>query len=282
MILYFSVENYGPFRDQVSINFRPSNLKDPDDNILIKDNEQALSSISLFGPNASGKSRILHAMAVMSYLSRFPLPANVPIPFYNPFRLDPHTKGAPTRMHIEFTENGVKYDYSLSFNQGEICSEELHYSPNGVKSRVFSRNGNSITFPTTSIGKKLSKIKGQTGKNSTFVAVAAQFNNEICLAVNNAMSRIIVLTGDMNEIINMTINRMNEDPIFKSKLIEAMNVADLSITGIDGSLQERHITEMRKIIPDQIIGLMMATGATKFNQMTLNMVHDVSTPGLSE
>ena len=79
------------------------------------------------------------------------------------------------------------------------------------------------------------------------------------------MSNVILLTGDMNDILNATIIRMNKDPAFREKLIEAMNVADFSISGISGSVKEKHVADMRGIIPDQIIGLMMATGSQKIN-----------------
>ncbi len=282
MILSFSVENYGPFKNKIMLDFRPSKLSDPSDNIVNTGGHEALSSISIFGPNAVGKSRILHAMKALSIMARYPMPANTAIPFYDPFKLDPHTKGAPTRMSISFVENGIKYDYSMSYNLERICTEELYYSPNGVKSKVFSRNNDNISITTTNISKKLSKIKGQVGRNSTLVSVGAQFNNDICLEVNKAMGRILILTGDMNEIVNLTVKRMNADEQFKRKLIEAMNVADFSISGVEGTVEEKHVMDMRDVIPDQIIGLMMATGSTKLNQMTLNIKHDVSTSGLSD
>ncbi len=282
MILDFTIENYGPFRDRAVLDFRPSKLSDAEDNVLRTGGSEALCSISLFGPNASGKSRLLHALGVISGLIRFPLPANYPIIFYDPFQLDPHTKNAPTKMSIRFTESDTLYEYEVSFDAEKIVSEKLYYSPKGVRSKVFTRIGDQISVTTTPSGKKLSKIRQHVGRNSTFVAVAAQFNHDICLDVNRAMGKILVLSGDMNEIINATVSRMNTDRAFKDKLIEALNVADLSISGMDGSVREKHVMDMRNVIPEQVIGLMMATGSTKINEMTLNITHSVNTPGLSD
>ena len=282
MILDFTVSNFGPFKDAVTLDFTPSKLSDTEENILSMGNHDALCSLSMFGPNATGKSRILHALAILSQIMRYPLPANVPISYYDPFKLDPHTKGAPTKMSIRFTEDDTLYDYSVSFDAQRIVSEDLYFSPNGVRSKVFSRSGDRISVTTTPSGKRLSKIKGQVGKNSTFVSVAAQFNHDVCLSVNRAMSKVLILTGDMNGKLNETINRMNSDPAFKSKLVDAMNVADFSISGIDGSVREKHVMDMRNVIPEQIIGLMMATGSTKINEMRLSITHDVGTSGLSE
>ena len=282
MILSFSVENYGPFRDETVLDFRPSKLSDPEDNLLVKGDREALSSISLFGPNASGKSRLLHAIGVISNIIRIPLPGNYPIFYYDPFKLDPKTRTAPTTMKISFVEEGVQFDYSVSYDAERIVSEELYYYPKGVRSKVFTRSGDQIVVSTTPSVRKLSKIKGNVGKNSSFVAVGAQLNNDICLQVNRAMTKVILLTGDMNSVINATINQMNVDAEFKNKLIEAMNVADFSIAGIDGSVKEKHVMEMGGVIPEQVIGLMMATGSTKIDEMTLNIIHDVATEGLSE
>ena len=282
MILDFTVENYGPFKDEAVLDFRPSKLSDPEDNIIRSGSHESLDSIVVFGPNASGKSRLLHAMGAMSSLVRFPLPANMPIPFYDPFRLDPRSRRSPTRMRVRFVEDGVLYDYSVSYNSDRIVSEELYHSPNGTRSKVFTRTADSISVTSTPSGKKLSRIKGQTGRNSTFVSVAALFNHDVCLKVNDAMSKVILLTGEMGNVINSTIMRMNADAEFKSKLVEAMNVADFSISRIDGSVRERHVADMRSVLPEQIIGLMMATGSTRINEMTLNMTHDVIASGLSD
>ena len=282
MIIEFTVGNYGPFRDDVTLNFKPTKLTDSDDNILSVGNLEALNTISVFGPNAAGKSRLLHALAILSNMMRFPLPANMPIPFYDPFRLDPSTRNAATRMSIVFEDEGTLFEYTLSFNSERVIEESLYYSPNGVRSKVFSRSEDKIAVTTTPSGRKLGQIRGNVGKNSTFVSVAAQFNHDICLQVNRAMSNVILLTGDMNDILNATIIRMNKDPAFREKLIEAMNVADFSISGISGSVKEKHVADMCGIIPDQIIGLMMATGSQKINEMSLNITHDVSSPGLSD
>lgn len=284
MILDFTIENYGPFRDPVTIDFRPTALKDPEDGIIRSSDgkHEALCSIALFGPNASGKSRILMALGVLSNMMCFPLPANVPIPFYMPFRLSPQTKGAPVRMSVRFVREDVLYDYALAFDSRTIVSESLYYSPKGERSKVFSRDRDGISTNTTPVGRSFKGIAGRVGPNSTAVSVGAQFNDEVCLKAVDEMSNVFVLAGDMNPVINETVMLMNDDPEFKELLTEAMGVADLGISGIDGSLKEKDVMDMRGKIPNQVLGLMMATGATRYNEMDLRMTHDVHVPGITD
>ena len=282
MILNFSVENYGPFKERTVLDFRPSKLSDPEDNILSSEGFEALSSISIFGPNASGKSRMLHAIGALTNIIRFPLPANVPIPWYDPFRFDPETSKAPTTMSISIVEKGVEYDYSVSFDSQRILSEELYHSPNGVRSKVFVRKGNSISVTTTPSGRKLSRMRQVVGDNSSFISIAAQFNHDVCLRVNRAVSRIVVLTGDMSSMLNTTIMKMNSDPEFKEKLISSLNVADFSISDVNGDVRQRHVKDMTDIIPERIAGLMMASGNSKVDETVLDIVHSVDTEGLSD
>ena len=284
MILGFTIENYGPFKDPVIIDFTPTALKDSEENIIRSSDgkHEALCSLALFGPNASGKSRVLLALGVLSGMMCFPLPANVPIPFYLPFRLSPQTKGAPVRMSVRFVRNDVLYDYSLAFDSRSIVSESLHYSPKGERCKVFSRDRDGISTNTTPVGRRFKGIADKVGPNSTAVSVGAQFNHDVCMKAVQEMSNVFVLAGDMNRVINETVKMMDDDPEFKALLVEAMGVADLGISDISGSVKKKDVLDMRGRVSDQVLGLMMATGSTSYSEMDLRMTQDVHVPGVTD
>lgn len=277
MISEFSLENFGPFKDRAIIDFRATKLKDSPDNLIqTPDGGSVVSSIAIFGSNASGKSCIIDALGLLSNLMRFPLPANVPMP-YNPFRLSPDTRSAPVSLGIRFYYNGVLYDYSLSFTVREVVYESLHYYPNDRRTKVFTRNEGRFSCSTGGSKVKLRSLIDMVGRNSTLVSVAAQFNHDVCRDAVSAMADIAVLQGDMNDLLSSTVSEMERDPEFKSQVIEGMLVADFGIDGLSGSVREMRISELEGSVPPQVIGMMMATGNQKVNQLQLSMSHRVST-----
>lgn len=282
MISEFSLENFGPFRDKVVLDFRATKLKDTSENLIqTPDGKSIVSSIAIFGSNASGKSCVLNALGLLSSLMRFPLPANVPMP-YNPFRLSPDAKDAPTSMGIRFYHGGVLYDYSVSYTAQEVVSESLHYYPNEKRTKVFDRSDGRFSCSTKGSKVSLRGLTGMVGRNSTFISVAAQFNHDICRVVAEAMSGIFVLQGDTESLLRSTVAEMERDPEFKSLVVEAMLVADFGIDGLSGSVREMKVSELEGAVPPQVLGLMMVTGGPKVNQLQLSMSHRVCTEGVTD
>ena len=284
MIVDFTVENFGPFRDRTTLSFQATGLSEHEENLTwmepVKDN--LLNSVAIFGANASGKSYILRALSTLVAMMRFPLPANLNIMNYAPFRLSPHTKNAPTRMGMRFIHEDILYEYSVAYDSRSVISESLHYYPNKQRAKVFSRERNSFSFGSGSVSSGQSLISKRVGANSTYISVAAQFNNKICLDVNKFLSNVQILSGDMNETLNRTIRMMGNDEDLRQALLKALNVADFCIYDLEGNVKTKDVVDMKDVFPPQIIGLMMATGTQKIDETTLNLKHDVTTKGLSD
>lgn len=282
MISEFCLENFGPFKDRIVLDFRATKLKDTLDNLIqTPEGSSVLSSIAIFGPNASGKSCIVDALGLLSNLMRFPLPANIPMP-YNPFRLSPDSKSAPTSMGIRLYFDRMLYDYNLSYTSQEVISESLYYYPNNRRTKVFTRNRDKFSCSTGDSKVKLRNLVDMVGRNSTLISVAAQFNHDVCRNAVSAVTDITVLQGDMNSLLNSTVSEMERDPEFKNQVIEAMAVADFGIDGINGSVREMRVSELEGAVPTQILGIMMATGNPKVNQIQLSISHKVCTEHVTD
>ncbi len=67
MLLDFSLENYGPFRDRVTLSLQATKHGEHPGNVISCDAVKGgiLSSATVFGPNASGKSYVFKAMAAL-------------------------------------------------------------------------------------------------------------------------------------------------------------------------------------------------------------------------
>ena len=116
MLIEFSVNNYKSIKDDLTLNLMDLN-----------NSSKALSSVVLYGANASGKSSVMQAMMTMQrivlnkdriMLSTDKLP-------YNPFKLSSQTENAPTSFDVVFEIEKKKYKYGFSYDSKKIVSEYL-------------------------------------------------------------------------------------------------------------------------------------------------------------
>lgn len=283
MIVSFRMKNFGPFRDETVVDFRSTKLKDTEDNLLSVDKNKTriLSGLAMFGPNASGKSYVIRALGSLTNIMRFPLPTNIPIASYMPFAFSKNHRNSSVELGIKFIDKEILYDYNIEFDSLKIISESLFYSPNGQRSKVFVRKGKNYSCMRTN-GMGLGKLTSVTSDNSSFISVAAQFNNEICKNAVIAISKIIILSGDMNNMLNAVIRRMNTDEKFRTSVLDALTIADFGIDNIDGRIETKNVTEMSCVFPPQLIGLMMATGNNKVDHIELRLRHMIGDDSISE
>ena len=284
MLVDFTVENYGPFKDKATLSFQATGLSEHEENIIQTDTVKGelLNSLAIFGANASGKSYILRALNTLVRMMRLPLPASMNMMDYAPFRLSPHTKDAPIRMGMRFIDNEILYEYEVSYDLRTILSESLYYYPKKQRAEVFSRKGNTYSFGSGKVSAGQSRISKMTAPNSTYISVASQFNNEICMNVSRFLTRTLILFGDLGNILNNTIRMIDKDEKLKKCLIKALNVADMCINDMEGQVRTKNITDMKDVIPLQMIGLMMAIGNQKVDETVLDLKHNVTTKGLSD
>lgn len=116
MLIEFSVNNFRSIKGDLTLNMLSTGT-----------NAAPLSSVVLYGANASGKSNVLGALRMMRaivlnegkvMLSTDELP-------YNPFRLASDSEKAPTCFDVVFEQDSKKYKYGFSYDSGKIYSEYL-------------------------------------------------------------------------------------------------------------------------------------------------------------
>ena len=281
MLLKFSVENYGPFKEETVLDFHPSKLKDSDSCIIEKDDTSALSVLGIFGMNASGKSYLLRALANLASMMRFPLPAAMPILAYAPFRLSSETRNAPTKMNLEFICEGERFEYTVEFDGKSILKESLDHFPNGQRAGVFKRDGNKITTPSGRFNE-INSVSKLVSPNSTVVAVASQFNTEILQKIVRYLNTIFLVNPDLQASLQNVIKSVNEDPEIRMMVLDALSVADFGIDDIRGKISQVDLFELRNTMPSQMLGMMLATGNERVDQMTLHLIHHSSDPSLKK
>ena len=278
MLVDITVKNFGPFYDEARLSLQRTSLDGHDENLLMDDaiGEELLCSAVIFGPNSSGKSYMIRAVEILQNIVRAPLVANMKIPWYVPFRLTKDSMNEPTDMRIRFTDDGVLYDYSVSFTDSIITKESLYHYPQKKRSKVFERDGSTFTFGRA-VSKGMRTIEHFTSPNSTFLSVAARLNNKVCsIAHRCIINDILVIGSNPSALMTAVIDRMNSDRNVKERLIRAMKIADLGIDDIIGSVNKKKVTELGNDIPPQMVGLMMLSGNTEVIDTRLYMRHGFS------
>jgi AAA15 family ATPase/GTPase len=190
MLLQFRIKNYRSIRDEVVLSLLASTDKELAHTNLMPTGLKALShvvrSAVIYGPNASGKSNVLQALAFMrgvvaesATIMQLGQTFNV-----QPFRLDAEVSKQPTEFEITFVHGGVRHQYGFSLTPERVMDEWLLVyrtaKPQQWFSRKFDEKSQSYTYEFGSHLTGPRKIwQESTRPNALFLATAAQLNSEL-------------------------------------------------------------------------------------------------------
>ncbi|WP_334117571.1 AAA family ATPase, partial [Ligilactobacillus sp.] len=116
MLIQFTVENFLSIKDKVYLSLEPSKDTEHQENILTKGNHEAVSSIAIYGANASGKSSLFKAITAALIMIRnsnnVQITDELPV---TPFKFDSESQNRPTSFEFTFiAEDDRKYIYGFS------------------------------------------------------------------------------------------------------------------------------------------------------------------------
>ena len=190
MLLEFRIRNYRSIRDEIVISFIASKDKKLADTHLastgIKSLPHVVRSAVIYGPNASGKSTLLQALAFMRALVAESATLMQLGQTFNiqPFRLDTAYAAKPTEFEITFIFNGVRHQYGFSLTPERIVTEWLLVYRTAKPQQWFNRQFDEKTqssiyeFSTHLTGPR--KLwQDSTRSNALFLSTAAQLNSEL-------------------------------------------------------------------------------------------------------
>lgn len=246
MILEYSITNTFSIKETQTISFEADETIEDGtcDHILECCGKKILKLACIYGPNASGKTKIAEALdfyinfIVHSFLKM----DSGETTGFEPFAFDPDTKRQPGEFRIVFfakdvlSENLIRYEYSLQLNKESVVLEELYYAPKGQKRLVFSRSqdktikwGSSITGPKSSVEKILPL-------NCSVISTGARVGMSICNRVyTHFKERYSGLSRFADSIPSpTTAKRLNSDPVLKGQVARILSYADFgNISDID-------------------------------------------------
>ena len=233
MICRFSVANFKPFAERVELDFYGNgNIKRLDYNCIEQNGKSILKTIGIYGPNNTGKTWILKALACLRSL------------MLNEFRNlhmanDFAGKGSVTSFQIEYCIEGRFYVYSLDYNSAtkEYKREKLQrktYEGNSVQTKtIFDRNGDKLTW--LGMGQELKELNMLQFFSPAFPFMMV-FNNLSDPTIDQAKADYLRFAQSLTSIymdqplnISETIRLMESDPKAKEFIRQFVLNCDLHV-----------------------------------------------------
>jgi hypothetical protein len=261
MLYRLEIENFYSVRQPQVLDLRVAeNVPDSPgrlDPLFPGSRERAARVIALFGPNASGKSTVLKALAFMAWFAQhsFQLPPNVSLPcaLFN----DADAQDEPMRLAVEFSgpldptideatdaaEQGTwRYELAVVRKEGRLVveSETLRQRAQGRGKwlRVFERNGAGVQagkiFGLAGYGMVIDKVRD----NASLISTLAQFDHKPSLRLREAAGRVVTnILLDRIEVADADVVRHYAG---NDRLVEALN---RDIRRVDLGIRRMHIQQ---------------------------------------
>lgn len=194
MLLQFNFSNFGPFKNEVSLNLESTSYSEYKDQVRSVGSKKILPVCVIFGANASGKSFVYKAFRYMRYMvctsvnfdsalaegrdSAFPDPAA--------FKLDQTSRYKPSLFEIVLTNvidgKEVTYQYGFSILNRRIDSEwlfKLRKTERASSEELLKRVGDSISInvPKMEKAKKIT-LESSTQPQTLVLSLASKLNVE--------------------------------------------------------------------------------------------------------
>lgn len=223
MLLDFSVRNFKVFQNEIKFSMIGNKKIVNDDNIWKINNMDIVKSSIIYGPNNTGKSTFIEAVAslkemikdgsVNHYANNYALEI-----VYNFFNEDKKLD-----YHISFISDNDIYDYALSFGIEKKITKEILKVNNKV---IFDNNA------TSDNEEIMSMINIQESYPEKLIVTMLPGNSKkYSDAIKDFFDKMIIIDDgyDMDEIYSIILNYTNEEKKILNNIIKD---ADISIDNL--------------------------------------------------
>jgi hypothetical protein len=243
MLIGFRFQNFRSFLAEQSFSFSTSSDRTHESTHLIITGMKAVPRISkaaiIFGPNASGKTNLLIALATFRDLilhssgysdSQFS-------ERHTPFRFGPSAT-QPTEFEIDIVLDRVRYRYAISYDSQRIRFERLLVSRTGKSQRWFERRFDEATHKDTwaafspNFNGPREMWRKATRARALFLTTAAQLNSEqLAPLLHWVEHRLeILFPGDMSDVNRIAVRI--QDETFKTRVLELLSAVDIHVDDV--------------------------------------------------
>lgn len=238
MILSFRTKNFRSFAEDAIISMRPVRAyKEHWENLHHTNEMDVLKVAAVYGPNASGKSNLVKAIAfmrrtVLDSLRR----SSVDKIDVEPFALDEQKILEPSEFDIEMLIGDYVYRYGFSAKADSIVAEWLYRSHGGARSvaqPLFIREGGKILEANKRIFREIGFLDIKTLlSNSLLLPRLDQLNNETAKRIMRWFAHLQVMSGSRSQRYSAFSVRKINNTEFHNGMMRFLKFADSSIKDV--------------------------------------------------
>ena len=251
MLLDFAVTNFRCFADEAQLSFVRPSLKTNVPRAGQSWIEVTYRVAGIYGPNASGKSTLVDAVAALSRAVARP-----GAPLYHPHLLSESGSSQPTRYDVNFTREGVRYHYQVVAHPWGIGQESLHSYPQGSRRHLFTRTqqheGGEVMLKTGGgLSGPSAEVRKITTSGDLYLAMAHRYEHKTLnpvakgLANGPAIRLVSHKEADRGARLRWVMSQMLEKPDRWEACVNAIvQMADLGI---------RHVEVREEEVPQELL-----------------------------
>lgn len=234
MLIDFSVSNYLSFKDKVTLSMKRTTKRTHVGHLL---KHGLLSGAVIYGANASGKTNLLQALAILAHNQVNITPASISFADSVNRNAFMHDAALSPEFEVNFFVNDIKYNYYCSFKSGKVEKEKLVYED---KNLIFERAGTNIEWGTEFQEERLlSKTANEQMLLLAKLRIDGVFNKDAKIKNREHLDNVVKFFEGIMYFSNKEVVRadkfytfFNKDDAFKKYLKTLLNLADVGITDI--------------------------------------------------
>ena len=251
VLVEFQVQNVRSFRDRIRFSMESTAMSERQ---YVRDvpwrkggrRLSVLPAAGIFGPNASGKTNVLRAIADMRahVLHSFKHGSPGAGIERQPFLLDRDSRTKPSYFEIDLVLRGVLHRYGFALDDEKVIEEWAYAYPNGRAALLFDRDTDEVSLGAAERPKGRAAM-GILRPNALFLSTAAHIEHPVLLPLYRWFADSFLLADVESRPGRMAFTvEMLSDARYSDAVLRLMRAADLGITGAravepDPVMQER-------------------------------------------
>ena len=237
-LLAFRAENVRSFRDGLELSLLATALAEKGVPRAVPWREggrrtHVLPTIGIFGPNASGKSNLFHAMSDMrrDVLHSFSHSDPERGMSRSAFRLDSAKTSGPSRFEIDLILHGITHEYGFVLDDTQVLEEWAYRYPHGKAALLFRREGSDVTLGERNRAKGRAVLEFLR-PNSLLLSAAAAANHPDLAPLRQWFAGNLLVAEAANRARRCAYTAgMLQDDQHRDQVLGLLQAANFGITG---------------------------------------------------